>query len=130
MLACGSIPDVRKKQLPRLYLICCIIISVVLFIGSSRGVTLEAAAGLLPGIAVMILGRICGGGIGEADGIMLMLLGLLFGASECLKILLVAFFLAGITAVPLILFLHADRKSRLPFYPFLLAGFLVCRWAG
>ena len=85
--------------------------------------------GIAPGAVLLAIGRCSSGSIGAADAVMLMFLGLIYGVGDCLRFLLIALFIGGAAAVMLIVFRRADRKSRMPFYPFLLTGFLLCRVA-
>ena len=56
---------------------------------------------------------------------MVMIMGLLYGGTGCGEQLMIAVLLTAIAAIVLIVMHRADAKSRLPFVPFLAAGFLV-----
>ena len=86
---------------------------------------LSATTGLLPGACLLLGAYVTRGQIASGDGLILLLLGSMTGAAECLVIMMYAFFLAGLAGLLLILFRRADRKSRLPLVPFLLIVTLI-----
>ena len=60
-----------------------------------------------------------------ADGILILLIGALYGPAGSGEQLMYALLLAAIAAILLIAFRHAGRKTALPFVPFLLGGFVL-----
>lgn len=126
MLACGSISDLKRKRLPGIYLALCGVICITLSLHSVFAGGSVELPGIIPGMILLLAGRLTGGCIGAADGIMMVLLGLLYGLTDSLRILMIAFLIGGITAFVLIAFRIAGKKSRMPFYPFLFAGFILC----
>ena len=63
--------------------------------------------------------------MGSADGVMLLLLGAMYGLNEGGELMMYALILAAVVSIFLIAVRHAGRKDTLPFMPFLLAGFLL-----
>ncbi|EUJ33248.1 signal peptidase [Listeria floridensis FSL S10-1187] len=63
-------------------------------------------------------------GIGMGDVKLLFILGLAFGFKHGYLILLAALLVANITVISGILFQKIKRRQKIPFVPFLLAGFL------
>ena len=66
--------------------------------------------------------------IGTGDGVLLVILGLMVGIRRLISILFVALILCAAVAAVLCLSGKATRKSRVPFVPFLLGGFLITIW--
>ena len=127
MLLCGSVSDLRHKSLSKGYLIVCSLVGTLLFLRAFFENKEVPAFGIIPGIVMLLAGRIGEDCIGIADGVMLVILGLLYGLKPCIQMLLTALLFAGVFAIVLIVSRRADRKSRIPFYPFLLGAFLLYR---
>lgn len=122
MLLCGSVMDIRKKELPRVYLLVCgLICALLVFPGKPEWS--ELLFGLLPGLVMWIVGKLSGC-IGAADAVLVLCLGALYGLSGSGEQLMYALLLAAIAAILLISLKHAKKESTLPFIPFLFAGFL------
>lgn len=85
----------------------------------------EALAGLLPGAAMMAYGRLTGGKLGEADGMMAIPAGLLLGWERCSAGVVIACFLTCLFSVFLLLTGKGTRHTRIPFAPFLLAAVIL-----
>ena len=85
-----------------------------------------AAAGLLL-LAVSYLSR---GGIGRGDCYVLSALGALLGVSGMLEVFVVAVLFAAIWSCILLISRKADRKTKMPFMPFMLAAWAVVRFSG
>ncbi len=124
MLLSGSMMDIRRMRLPVwFFVICGILCTGVLIL--CGGDWQQIPAGILPGAVVLLASRISGGSIGAADGIMVVLLGAIYGIEGVLAIFFLAVFAAGISAVFLLGVRHERKNVRIPFYPFLLLGFMV-----
>lgn len=63
--------------------------------------------------------------IGMGDGILLVILGLMLGLRRLIGVLFLALVLCALMAAVLCLMGRAGKRSRLPFVPFLLIGFLI-----
>ena len=81
--------------------------------------------GMVPGIVVLLLSVVLRGGIGKGDGYLLCISGMALGVQENTALLFYGLFLAGITAAVLMIFKRVKRDTKLPFVPFLFAGFLL-----
>ena len=127
LLIYGSVSDLRKKSLSATYLIVCGWICIVLFMFRCFSEGFGNVWGILPGGILLLVSRLSDGCIGMADALILMMLGPVYGLHDTLTIVLIAFLLAGLVSIVLIAGKRAGRKSRLPFYPFVLLGFMLCR---
>ena len=97
-----SLEDIKSRQ-----------ITVMVTLGS-------ALAGLILLFSVLSKGK-----IGQGDGIVFMLTGLYLGVEKNLALMLLSFVLAGCWAFLLIIFLHRDKKEKIPFIPFLFLAYLL-----
>ena len=123
MLLAGSIMDIRDKTVPALYLVIAAagsLLTAILY----KGETGEMLLGLIPGAALLIAGKLSGC-VGEADGVLLLLLGGMYGLRDGGELMMYALLLAAAVSVFLIAVRHAGKKDTLPFIPFLLAGALM-----
>ena len=125
-----SFLDIKKKAVPiRLLCLCSVIIFVsILFVEK-----------------VTVLDRICGAGfgaffllitwwsrqaIGVADSIWITILGIAYGFSKSMTIVLVSLVLSAVVSAILLGLRKANRKDKIPFLPFLLMGFVVVAVVG
>ncbi len=121
----GSVMDIRKKSVPVAYLIIAAAGSLVmtfLYFGEAG----EILLGLIPGVVLLIAGKLsdC---VGMADGVMLLVLGAMYGLRDGGELMMYSMLLAAVASVLLIALRHAGKKDTLPFIPFLLAGFILFR---
>lgn len=83
---------------------------------------LELWVSFIPGILLLLLGKISREAVGYGDGSIVLVMGLYLSFWEILGILAVASILAALWATGLLFSGKAGRT--IPFVPFLLAGFL------
>ena len=123
MLLGGSVMDIKDKSVPAGYLCIAAVGSVaMMLIYTAEGK--EILLGIIPGAALLMIGRLSGCA-GEADGILLILVGAMYGLREGGELIMYALLTAAVVSIFLIAFRHAGRKDTLPFIPFILAGFLL-----
>ena len=120
-----SAADLKKRSFlpaPVLLSFCAVLAARVFLISEPEFSILSAAAGSVPGLVFFALSRITGGAIGSGDALILLLAGILTGWRQVLLLCTAAFFLAVIPALILLLRRRGNKKTELPFLPFLLAG--------
>ena len=83
------------------------------------------AAGVIPGILLIILAKITEQSIGYGDGIILAEIGLITGVGRCMLILATALALAGIFSLVILVIKRVDKKYRIPFVPFLTMAYVA-----
>lgn len=81
--------------------------------------------GILPGIGVLGLSVVLRGGIGVGDGYLLCISGMALGIERNTALFFYGLLLAGVTAAVLLALRRVKRNTKLPFVPFLFAGFLL-----
>lgn len=84
--------------------------------------------GLLPGGILLLISKVCGEAVGRGDCYVVGALGALTGAKNVTELLFTALLFSAVWGILLMLQKKADRKTPLPFMPFLLAAQL-CRMA-
>lgn len=77
---------------------------------------------LVPGAIMLGLAFISGEKLGYGDGIVMMTVGLVFGAYSAISAAIIALFFSTIVSVILLVIRHANRNTRLPFIPCITAA--------
>lgn len=116
--------DIRRKELSGevLWLFGMIAVFVdILF----RTEVIMCIKGLLPGVLLLVLGKVTRQQVGYGDGLVVVIMGLLLMDRETVAILLAGLFLCAIVSMGLFFRngLERGRGLRLPFLPFLAAGY-------
>lgn len=127
LLLLGSIYDCKYKCIPcwifgifGLWAACSLLISMVR--QSILSVLTASIFSVLPGLGLLLLSQLTEEKVGEGDGILLLLLGLLEGAQKVLSVFCVGLFLQALLAAGLLLAKKVKRQTAIPFAPFLLAA--------
>ena len=128
LLAVVSFYDLRKKEIPVWSIAtaaCLAVLSLITLLctGDAEGTGVSAAAGaVLPGVLLLVTGLISAQAVGYGDGLLAGCIGPVFGLRLMTGGLLLAFFFSAVVSVVLLAFKKADRKTRIPFVPFLTAA--------
>lgn len=126
MTVCAAV-DIKRKEIPvGLFAV----LGIVALLGCILGKTEETeilmlAAGLMPGILLLVLARITEQSIGYGDGIILAEIGLLTGVGRCMLILAAALAMAGIFSIGMLIVRKVTRKHKIPFVPFLTVAYMA-----
>lgn len=130
LLGMMSVMDIRKRRIPIWSLVVFGLLSVV-------GTALlplnlwTRITGISIGLCMVGMAYVTRGAVGYADGILLLAIGNLFGGEATLQILFYALLPAMGVGMLLMVLHKADRKTTLPFIPFLLFGeVLQVIWGG
>lgn len=86
---------------------------------------LSVFLGTLPGFVLMGISWLSGGVVGFGDGIAVFVLGLWVGLSSATATLFWGLVASSLFGLIQIIFKRANRKSQLPFLPFLTLGFFI-----
>lgn len=81
------------------------------------------AGGILPGMGVLLFGRLSQEQIGYGDGIVLCVAGLFLSWKETLGLLMMALFLCALVTVGMFFLGRLKRHTSYPFLPFLTAAY-------
>lgn len=104
----------------------------VVFSGISLGLdqmgkqTLAWGISLVPGMFLLLCTKVLKGAVGAADGMAFIGIGPALGVWRTLAILWLSLLLFSVAAAILLVAGRATRKTRLPFLPFVLLGYLFC----
>lgn len=101
---------------------------ILLFAGQFMEVSRSSSfGGVMVGAVVLVFAYFSKEAIGAADGVIIMVCGAAFGLLETVSFTFFAAFYAGVFAMVLLLTKRVGKKSRIPFLPFLLFGYLTLR---
>lgn len=138
LLLLNAIQDFKKKSLHNggLLLGAGVVIALFVLDGICSGMIADVLLsngsfpwmrlwGILPGICVLILSVVLRGSIGKGDGYLLCISGIALGLEQNVALLFYGLFLAGSTAMALLILRKAKRNTKLPFVPFLFAGYIL-----
>ena len=79
------------------------------------------------GVVMLVFACFSGEAIGVADGVIILVSGVAFGLYETVVFCFLAALYAGAVSGVLLLVKRAGRKTRIPFFPFLLLGYVTMR---
>lgn len=119
-----AIMDIRTRKLHFGFLISGFLIAAA---GWKYRVDAKAAyviAGFIAGLICMAISRITEESFGYGDSILVMILGSFLGIWELLYVMLFASALAALYSVMMILTKKMNRKSTIPFVPFIASGYI------
>ncbi len=129
MLGICSVEDWREKKISlwkiRLYAAVVFIYEIGRQIGGTEKISewlIFALTGLLPGIGMLIMGKLSKEAVGYGDAYLTLILGFSMGFWETLGVLGTALFGVLGAAVYLVIIRKKSRDSQIAFVPFLLLG--------
>ena len=127
LLAVAVLHDIKRREIPNKLIIAFLIIGMVFAVLSLNiNVLLNSIMSfLLFGVAFLIISKVSKGGVGEGDIKLIACSGLFLGVSGLFASVFMAMILVFVASIALIILRLVNRKSFLPFAPFLLAGFLI-----
>lgn len=118
LLVIFGIEDVRKKSLSLPMLVAAfgfaLLFRLFLFGEWKVGV-----AGVGSGILVWLIGKISQGQIGQGDGFLLMITGIMLGFWKNMELFLAALFFCAFYSAGILILRKKGRGYRIPFVPFL-----------
>ncbi len=116
--------DYRKRKINVYFLLTGGIIGLLFHLYSMEFDIIEILFGMGIGIMILLYGFLLGGGVGLADGMILIVSGIFLGFEKNLEVFIAGLFLVGITSLFLSVIKKKGRTYRIPFAPFLLVGYL------
>lgn len=118
-----SIIDVRSKIIPNKLIIMIIAVGVITLILDNNSSIINALFGfIICGGMIAIISFITKGDIGMGDAKLFACIGLFFGLQTTLGIMLAATMISGLAGLTLLALGKANRKTVLPFAPFVFAA--------
>ena len=125
VLVIEALKDFRKKEvnIPILGILA-IAAMVMIFLGKDISVS-NAIIGLAEGLLLILVSVMTKGQIGIGDGILLAACGLMLGGKDNMVMFFFACLSSAIVSVLIMIIKKADKKTTIPFVPFMIPGFLI-----
>lgn len=82
-------------------------------------------SGIMPGVVILIFGKLTGEQIGYGDGLIVIVTGLFLSGRENVSLFLIGLFLCAVSTTVLFFTGKITRRTTLPFVPFLAVAFLI-----
>lgn len=115
-----SIIDIKTKIIPNKLIIIGMIIGVIMVYLNDNITTISALLGcLFCGGMVAVISIITKGSIGMGDAKLFACIGIWFGLQTTLGIMLIATMLSGLVGLILLTFKKVNRKTTMPFAPYI-----------
>jgi leader peptidase (prepilin peptidase)/N-methyltransferase len=125
VLVIEAVKDFRKKEvnIPVLGILVAAAM-VMIFLGKDISV-LNVITGLAEGLLLILVSVMTKGQIGMGDGILLAACGLMLGGKDNMVMFFFACLSSAIVSVLIMIIKKADKKTTIPFVPFMIPGFLI-----
>lgn len=127
-----SLQDIREKRLPVKMLVLSGGLFFLVSLVSGELFKEGRLLALMPGMVALVLAFLTREQIGYGDGVCLVVLGLLVSAERLIGAIAGGLFLISACSILLLVRKKANRKTTLPFMPFLTVGMLwqLIMWRG
>ena len=121
-----ALNDLLRREIKILYLIITagIGITALIFSGDKSEI-FSSIMGIGIGLLIIVMAYLTQGGIGYGDGLLLCVTGLLIGLRGNIILLFMGCFFSAIVSMFLLVIKKADRKTPLPFVPFLIPAVIT-----
>jgi prepilin signal peptidase PulO-like enzyme (type II secretory pathway) len=134
-LIINTINDIRKREIhlvtiPFFILVFFIYLCFLQEQDEWKSSVVFALKGVIPGILLIIISVLTRGAVGIGDGLAVFVCGLFIGFLKNLMLVMGGFMLAAVGGVILIRLKKADRRTVLPFLPFLTVMFGLLSLSG
>lgn len=124
MLTICSYEDIKRRRIHIGWLVLFTAAGILYGIFRGEGLPVQIWSAMVPGLFLFLLSFLTRGGIGQGDGMLLMVMGIFLESLYVWKILLYALFLSAGYALFLFFIRKKGRKYEIAFVPFLLAAFI------
>ncbi|MFP4697752.1 MAG: prepilin peptidase [Eubacteriales bacterium] len=119
-LSICSIKDIKEKLVPINYIIITFCLGLIMIYFNPNITLKDALFGVSIGLAFNLLGFITKNSIGQGDGLVISVVGVVLGWQMTIAILLYGLVFSGLYGGFLLIFIKKNRKTKIPFIPFLL----------
>ena len=120
-----SVEDIRKKGIKRLWLIGLGIVGLIFTIADAEVLCVSFLLRFVPEVVFVLLAWATREQIGMGDALLILVMGWYLNAIELVDVCLLAFFIAGLVALVLLVVIKKSKKFELPMVPFIFAGYVV-----
>ncbi len=125
VLAGLSVVDIRDRKIPVNILILLSLMAVGYQISMGDEDIRLIVGGVCVGAVFLLISKATGEGMGYGDSWAVLILGIYLGIWRLIEALAGAFLILTAVSIICLCRKHMSRKCRLPFYPFLAAGYFL-----
>ena len=125
VLIIEALTDFRKKEVNIPVSAILAAGAVIMFFWGKDISLINTIIGLAEGVFLILVSVITKGQIGMGDGILLAACGLMLGGKDNMIMFFFACISSAIVSALIMIIKKADKKTRIPFVPFMIPGFLV-----
>lgn len=125
VISAGAMLDLRCGYLERRWIVMAAVTGSLLRLGDGIEAWRYFAGAFALLSAAYVVNRFTGDGIGRADQYMMAVLGLFVKFEYAIRIILMGFVAAGMLGLMLIVLKKANKKTKMPFVPFIWMGVMI-----
>lgn len=119
-----SLQDIRKKEIPLVELLAGLVFAPFFIMSDDACKIVGYITGAIPGVVFLAVAYLSRGQIGQADACVLICIGLCMGVGPVIGIISASLILVAVTSMIMLIAGRLNRKSTLPFIPFIFAGYI------
>lgn len=117
--------DVRHRRIPLYVIISALAAALVMLLCLHHEAITGYVGGAAIGIVLLLAGRLTAEGIGYGDGLAFVVTGMLLGMRENMVLLCISLVLSAFYSIFLVICKKGNRKTAIPFLPFMLCACIV-----
>ena len=125
VLVIEAITDFKKKEVNIVFPVLLAAAATVMLFFTKDISLINSIIGIAEGVLLILISFLTKGEIGMGDGILLAACGLMLGGKDNLIMFFFACFSSAIVSALIMLIKKADKKTKIPFVPFMIPGFLI-----
>lgn len=132
VLLAASLKDMQNKTIPNDLVIFALAVGVLMAVlrFSISGVINSLAALLIAGGSLWLVSFFSKGGVGMGDVKLMGCVGLLLGFENTVSIMILSVIASGLAGIIMLITKKLDRKSYMPFAPFIFIGTILAAFLG
>ncbi len=124
MLGICTYTDIRRKVINILLVAGFGILSLILHLVFKDMTSVQLFTALIPGAVLFLISRLTGGKLGEGDAVVAMVLGVMTGWLDGIRILTAGMIFAAATGVLLVLAGYRKYSNTMPLIPYIFGGYI------
>lgn len=125
VLVIEAVTDFKKKEVNIVFPVLLAAAATVMLFFTKDISLINSIIGIAEGVLLILISFLTKGEIGMGDGILLAACGLMLGGKDNLIMFFFACLSSAIVSALIMLIKKADKKTKIPFVPFMIPGFLI-----
>ena len=123
LLVYSTYTDIKGRYVMMVPIYACFLIAIIEYFLPQRNASINIW-GLIPGVVLLMIGKVSKGAIGSGDAYIVMVIGIFMGLKVTFEILMIGSVIAALYCIYMIAAKGKDCKDSIPFVPFIFSGFL------